>query len=285
VKTSFMKKEDSAAIIISASSDIGMAVSRRWAACGWDVFGTYRTKSQAVDELDKHGIKLVYCDLSDPKSIVDACSNLRGLCSQWDVLVMCPGTQEPVGPFIECNFDEWEESVRVNFTSQMRIIHELLPARRVNSALEPCVLLFAGGGTNSAPVSYSAYIISKIALVKMCELLDAEIPDTRFVILGPGWVKTKIHNATLIAGARAGANYQLTIDKLAGNECTPMEQVLDCCDWLVSAPRELISGRNFSVVFDMWGTEEMTERLAKEPNMYKLRRYGNDWLVRKVGAR
>lgn len=277
-----MKKEERSAIIISASSDIGTAMGRRWLARGWNVFGTYRTGSQAADELQSHGMELVYCDLSDPTLMCDACSELRMLCPQWDVLVMCPGTQEPVGAFTEDNFDEWEESVRVNFTSQMRIIHELLPSRRVNSTLRPCVLLFTGGGTNSAPVNYSAYIISKIALIKMCELLDAEISDARFAIVGPGWVKTKIHESTLRAGERAGANYQLTIDKLAGNECTPMDEVLDCCDWLVNAPRKVISGRNFSVVFDKWGTEELERRLAEEPNMYKLRRYSNDWLMKNV---
>ena len=277
-----MTEEDRSTIIISASGDIGSAMSQRWLPRGWNVFGTYRTRSQTVDELQGHGVKLVYCDLLDPISVRDACSDLRTLCSAWDILVMCPGAQDPVGAFVECNFDEWEESIRVNFTSQMRIIHDLLPSRRVSSTLEPCVLLFAGGGTNSAPVNYSAYIISKIASIKMCELLDAEIPDTRFVIIGPGWVKTKIHHATLRAGARAGANYQRTIEKLASDECTPMDQVLDCCDWVVDAPRELISGRNFSVAFDMWGTEELAKRLAEEPNMYKLRRYGNDWLVKNV---
>ena len=120
--------------------------------------------------------------------------------------MLCPGTQEPAGPFVTCNFDAWEESVRVNFTGQIRIIQELLPTRRVHPALEPLVLLFAGGGTNNATVNYSAYTISKIALIKMCELLDAEVPDTRFAILGPGWVKTKIHEATLRVGAQAGAN-------------------------------------------------------------------------------
>ena len=277
-----MTKEKRSAIIISASSDIGTAMSRRWLARGWNVFGTYRTRSQAVEELQGHGVKLVYCDLSDSQSVRDACCSLGTLCSAWDILVMCPGTQDPVGAFIECNFDEWEKSVKVNFTSQMRIIHELLPSRCVNSALEPCVLLFAGGGTNSAPVDYSAYIISKIALIKMCELLDAEIPDTRFVIIGPGWVKTKIHEATLRIGARAGTNYQRTIEKLASDECTPMDQVLDCCDWVVDAPRALISGRNFSVAFDMWGTEELAKMLSESPDMYKLRRHGNEWLVKNV---
>lgn len=266
--------------MISASSDIGSAMSQRWLAYGWNVFGTYRTKSQAVDELCSQGMKLVHCNLSKVESIRDACSELRVLCSQWDVLVLCPGAQDPVGAFAECHFDEWEASVRVNFTSQVRIVHELLPSRRINSTLGPCVLFFAGGGTNNAPVNYSAYIVSKIALIKMCELLDAEIPDTRFLIVGPGWVKTKIHDSTLKAGERAGANYQRTMEKLASDEWTPMEQVLDCCDWLVSAPPELVSGRNFSAVFDRWGTEELERRLAQEPNMYKLRRYGNDWLVK-----
>lgn len=269
------------AIIISASSDIGTALSRRWAACGWALFGTYRTRSQAVEELNTLGVRLVSCDLADNLSIRNACSDLRMLCPQWDTLVVCPGTLDPVGAFAESSFDEWEESVTVNFISQMRIIHELLPSRRRDSPLEPCVLLFAGGGTNNAPVSYSAYTASKVALIKMCELLDAELPDTRFVIVGPGWVKTKIHEATLRMGEKAGANYARTKEKLMNNDCTPMDEVLDCCDWLVDAPREVVSGRNFSVVFDLWGTQKLENRLAQEPNMYKLRRSGNEWLVKR----
>lgn len=145
----------------------------------------------------------------------------------------------------------------------------------------PSVLLFAGGGTNNATVNYSAYTISKIASIKMCELLDAEIADTRFVIVGPGWVKTKIHQATLAAGEKlAGANYQKTIFKMASNECTPMDEVMDCCEWLFNSPRELVSGRNFSTVFDKWGSPELQIALAKDLNMYKLRRYGNNQLVK-----
>lgn len=275
-----MNKGNRSAIVISASSDIGIAVCTRWQSSGWEVYGTYRTKSKATEALNNSGVKLIHCDLSDATSIHDACSQLRTLCSQWDVLVMCPGTQEPVGAFSDCSFNEWEESLRVNFTSQMHLIHQLLPTRRISSVLEPIVLLFAGGGTNSAPPNYSAYITSKIALIKMCELLDAEISDTRFAIVGPGWVKTKMHESTLRAGVRAGANYQRTMDKLARNECTPMDEVLDCCDWLVNTPRQFVSGRNFSVEFDQWGTEELLKMLSGNPDIYKLRRYGNDWLVK-----
>lgn len=276
-----MINELRSAIMISASSDIGTAMCRRWKTKGWEVFGTYRTESQAVDEMSALGIKLIHCDLSDTNSINEACRILRELCLQWDVLVISSGSQDPVGRFSNCNFDEWEKSIGLNFSSQMRIIHELLPSRRTNACFEPCVLLFAGAGTNNAPVNYSAYIVSKIALIKMCELLDAEIQDTKFTIVGPGWVKTKIHESTLRAGPKLGDNYQKTLKMLAGDNCTPTDQVLDCCDWLVNAPRNLVSGRNFSVVFDLWGTPTLEEKLSQESNMYKLRRYGNDLIVKK----
>ena len=270
------------AIVMSASSDIGFALCQRWVKAGWQVFGTYRTQSRQVEELKKMGVKLVYCDIADITSIQDATHILRTICSRWDVLVMCPGTQNPIGPFMKVNINDWDESVRVNFTGVMRFIHDMLPTRRLNSNPEPCVLLYAGGGTNDAPPNYSAYIISKIALIKMCELLDTEVPDTRFVILGPGWVKTKIHNATVKAGAaRAGANYQKTLEHISNNEFVPMHTVLNCCDWIIRSSRKEVSGRNFSVVFDKWDSKELSQLLLKEHQLYKLRRYGNDRLVKR----
>lgn len=275
-----MRQAPCTSIIISVSSDIGTALSQRWLAKGQPTFGTYRTPSPAVDDLMSRGMVLVPCDLSQPASVKEACSLLKDQSLVWDVLVLCPGMLEPVGPFAEADFDEWEHSLRVNFSSQMRIVHELLPCRRVGSDLGPCVLFFAGGGTNSAPVNYSAYTVSKIGLIKMCELLQAEIQDTRFVILGPGWVHTKMHEATLKAGAHAGPNYQRTVDKLTREECIPMDVVLDCCEWIIDSPSRLVGGRNFSAVYDLWGSEKLAKLLQSDSNVYKLRRYANDWLVK-----
>ena len=276
-----MSKKEQTAIIIAASSDIGSAMARRWKKKAWNVFGTYRKKANTTDDLSEIGVQLIHCDLSDNGSIQKACLKLRNLCPPWDNLILSAGLQEPIGSFINCNFDDWAESIQVNFTNQLRIVQELMPARNTANVLGPCVLFFAGGGTNNATVNYSAYTISKIALIKMCELLDAEIPDTRFVIVGPGWVKTKIHEATLKAGIRAGENYDKTKYKISINEFTSMSEVLDCCDWLIRSPRNVISGRNFSVVFDMWGTEELSRKLTGDLDMYRLRRHGNDLLLRK----
>ena len=268
------------AVVISASSDIGTALCRRWASKGIRVFGTYRVRSASVDALLRDGAKLVRCDLTDRDSIQAACASLSRLCPQWDTLALCPGRLDPIGPFADCDFGEWEASICVNFTAQLRMIRNLLPLRRSLAGAEPTVLCFAGGGTNDAPVNFSAYVVSKIALIKMCELLDAELPDTRFIVLGPGWVKTKIHDATLKAGRRAGRAYARTLEKLRdASGFVPMDRVLDCCDWLIRAPRQAVGGRNFSAAHDDWGGEDLLRRLSKDPSLYRLRRRGNDAAV------
>lgn len=252
------------ALIISISSDIGLALARAWKELGWEVAGTYRTAPQ----LD--GCALSQLDLLDRES-VDKLS-----CPNWDVVVLGPGDLEPIGNFDQVDFDSWEKSVQVNLVQQLRVVHHLLPQR--NRKKTPTVMFFAGGGTNSAVLHYSAYTLSKIALIKMTELLAAEIADVRFVIVGPGCVKTKIHEPTLRLGKLAApSSYERAVERLASDECTPMEDVVQCCTWLATTTCDAVSGRNFSVASDFWRNEELQQQLERDFDMYKLRRNQNNW--------
>ena len=97
-------------------------------------------------------------------------------------------------------------------------------------------MFFAGGGTNGAVEHYSAYTISKIASIKVCELLAAEYPEHVFFALGPGWVDTKIHEQTLMAGPMAGRNHQKTRSILRGGEAVPMKTVVEAINTLMATP-------------------------------------------------
>lgn len=270
------------AIIISVTSDIGAALAKRWSQNSWNIFGTYRTESDALDRLKiEQKVQLVHCDLLDLKSIDQAACTLLRICPEWDVLVLAPGSVEPIGKFHETNFSIWEEGIQLNLLRQLRIVHKLLPSRNLKTQLpEPCVLFFAGGGTNGSVVNYSSYTLSKIALIKMCEFLDSEIADTRFVILGPGCVKTKIHEPTLkLASQTNHPQFVSTAERLSQEErCVPMEKVVDSSTWLVTTPCKDVRGRNFSTAQDRWGSLDLEKELAVDPDMYKLRRFKNSWV-------
>ena len=256
-------------LIISANSGIGEPLALSWAAAGHRVTGSYRSLSQEDRERLSKKLMLLPLDLASSPSIADFARQAP----EWDVLVICPGTMEPIGPLAEVDIEAWRHSVSVNFLAQVELVQRLLPRRR--AAGSPSVIFFAGGGTNSAPANYSAYTVAKIALIKTVELLDAELPECRFSILGPGWVKTRIHQETLAAGAAAGEAYRHTLERLeSGEGFTTPERILEFCDWIIASPREVVGGRNFSIVHDRNGAE-LSERLRQDRDAYKLRRHGN----------
>ena len=113
----------------------------------------------------------------------------------------------------------------------------------------------------------------------MCELLDKESEDINFFIVGPGWVRTKIHNEVLNEPEKAKQNYQRVKEFLNSDQPgTSMEAIYNCINWCVSQGKEVSGGRNFSVVYDSWQKDEnsLAQKLREDPNKFKLRRWGNE---------
>lgn len=262
-------------VIISINSDIGENLALHWQRMGFRVAGTYRNWNSNCDRLKDAGVEMVHCDLQESDSISKSTDQLLNI-SPWEVLVFASGDQKPIGKFEEIDIDDWKKSITSNFLGQIEMVHGLLRGRRPNSDFFPSVVFFAGGGTNSPVERYSAYTISKIALIKMCELLDFENQDCKFTIIGPGWVETKIHDATLEAGVLAGSNYMKTLEMRTGKKMNPMINVLVNIDWIIKQPKSVVGGRNFSSVHDNFKSESLINALKIDSNLFKLRRFGNE---------
>ena len=257
-------------IIISGSSDIGNSIINNLANNENEIIYTYNSKK--IKNLKKvKGYKL---DISSRNNIKEFAKNDE--LKNWDCLVILPATQNPIGLFVESNGDEWAESVDLNFTNQMFIIRELIPKRSKKDKVKS-IILWAGPGTNNAPKYYSAYIISKVAQIKMTELLDEEFNDIKFSIIGPGWVKTKIHEQTLKAKKLSRENYQVTIERIKKNKFNLMKDVVGCFNKIISLDKKTVGGRNFSVEFDQWKSNKFVQILNTDKNIYKLRRDFNDF--------
>lgn len=267
--------------ISSISSDIGLALAKRYSRDGYIVTGTYRSES-LLPELKKiPHCHLLYCDLKKKHSIRESIDEFAKLGFHWDVFISCASWPPPLRNFFESDFEEWSESVHVNAIEQLRVLHAIYPYR--NRKRKCDVVFFAGPGTNNAVKNFSALTLSKIMLIKMCELLDAENKDLNVFIVGPGWAKTKTHDLILSDPYVSKEKYQETMRFLKTQKGTSMEDIYQCIAWLGQQGRAVAGGRNFAVVHDLWKgkrNKELARELKKDINMYKLRRFKNDLLTR-----
>lgn len=261
--------------IAGISSDIGQELAARYLAEGHVVWGSYRHQ----DSLKKIPMneRLFPCDYARKEDIQFLCRSLARQGFTWDVLISAVGTEEPIGPFFAVDFDAWQENIHINALSQLRLLHGLYRLRRKE---RPCeVVFFSGAGTNDAAIRYSGYSLSKIALIKMAEILDAECPDLHFYVIGPGIVRTKIHQQTLNKPRESGPNYDKITRFLASDEPgISFDEIHDCIDWCVSSAGDSLSGRNLSLVHDPWrgGGARLIDAIRRDKDMFKLRRSGND---------
>ena len=268
-------------ICFSITSDIGSFIATHFYSKNFDVYGTYR-KEDSLKLLKTKMPKgnFYKCDAESSQSIDNAIKEISRDINNWNILVSCPCTPVPIDRFQETDINLWEKSFYINSLSQLRFLHGLLNLRDQSSDSPPLALFFAGGGTNNAVDSFSAYTSAKIHLIKMFEFLAYEDKTTKYSIIGPGWTNTKTHFETLKFSKKSSKKYREVLDFIKDpKNGTPLEDIVACIEWLDQQDIEAVSGRNFSVVNDPWRGEnssKLSDELKKDENMYKLRRSGNE---------
>ena len=269
-------------VIVSITSDIGIALAKRYAKDGYTIVGTYRSPKLLPELKSIKDCHLFFCDIGDKKSITRFIERYKKLRRKWDLFISCPCNPLPLKAFFECDFDEWSDSIHINAIEQLRILHQIYPYRNEKKLVD--IVFFAAGGVNNSVINFSAYTVSKIALIKMCEFLAAENDDINIFTVGPGWTKTKAHNLVLKHSDHTGLRYRKTVEFMKHGKGTSMEDIYGCITWLCKQGKDIASGRNFSVVNDKWKkpcNKKLAKELSKDADMYKLRRWRTDFLVEK----
>ena len=257
----------SAILIVGVTSGIGTSLAKHLKSLSFHVVGTARQKNTT----SYHGVETFPLDLACRQSI-DNFVEKFSRSYVWEKIIFCPAVMSPIGPFESVNIDEWLSTFEINFSNQVYLLHSIISGY---SGSNPHILFFAGGGTNSAPKNYSAYILSKISLIKLVEILNEEIKNITFSILGPGWVNTKIHNQSLAPSLSQLDSYRETKRRLEDADFIPMDQVISSIMWIFSQDKNVVGGRNFSTAHDPFDSDDFSKCLAENPDVFKLRRHGN----------
>lgn len=108
---------------------------------------------------------------------------------KWDLALVATGKLMPIERFEFCDYNDWRHSIEINALWPLERVHRLLTSAR-HGAL---VVFFAGPNPNLPQPNYSAYDAAKMLLIRMAETLNEESTYVRFVAIGPGFFRTKIH--------------------------------------------------------------------------------------------
>lgn len=239
--------------IIGIGSCIGAELAYRFISGACDVEGTYhrnRPDSFLLSEGDPFpnnvSVPMHECDLTNYNHLTDTAAKL----SPWDVLIFASGTMEPIDRFESCDPFLWNQCVTVNTLGPLRLLRMLYPKRKPDAS----VVFFSGPNPDKTSPRYSAYSVSKFALLKACEELDEEWEDVKVFSIAPGIVDTKMHQQTLKAGSvRAGDNFARVTDMYSsGLPMTPHEDIYNCLRWCLDQPKSQVGGRNIHVIHDPW---------------------------------
>ena len=262
-------------VITGGGTGIGAALTKELSKEGHTVFtcGRRVSKLKEVSKVDNN-IFFKACDVSNEEDVIDFLKFVKHKIDYIDVLINCAGIFGPIDRFDKTDSLEWKRTFEINTYGTYLIAKHFLHLI-LNSDTKK-IINFSGGGAFSPFPNYSAYAVSKAALVRFSENLAVELAEEGVTVncIAPGFVATDLHKSTIKAGEKkAGMQYDLTIKKLQKG-AVPVETVVDCIKFLISSQSDGLTGKTISASFDKWGTNIFKKSIDRlnQSDLYTLQR-------------
>lgn len=223
-------------LVTGATRGIGRAITEKMLSEGSTVYGVYKESGKQADELSsKYGdkIQLIQADVGQNEHVAELIEQLKH--TQLDGIVNNAGVVH-LAKWDELDFDEWEETLAVNLTAPLKLVHGLRSNLKDGSA----VVNIASVDGFCAGYDTVAYAASKAGLISVTKSLAAILGgrNIRVNAVAPGWVET-----------------EMTADSMPdeSKELTPLkrnakpEEIADVVSFLLPEQSSFISGTTITV--------------------------------------
>lgn len=269
--------EGRVAVVTGGSQGIGKAVVRRLLEEGAHVAFCARNGENlkaTADELSGISPALfpVQADVRREGDVGQLVRSTLERFSRIDILVNNAGVLGPIGPAWEVDATEWRDTLTSNLVGAFLVCRAVVPVL-IRQGRGKIVNMSGGGAATPFP-RYTAYAVSKAALVRFTETLALELVEHNVQVnaVAPGFVATSLHRHTLEAGERAGAEYLgKTKEELARGGVDPAIPAA-LVAFLASDKADRITGKFISGVWDDWANFEQHLDEIASSDVYTLRR-------------
>lgn len=223
-------------LVTGATRGIGKAITEKLISEGCKVYGIYKESTKQAELLsEKYGdsIKFLQVDLADGSQINSLVNSLKDV--SLDGIVNNAGIVY-LTKWGEMDFNEWDETIAVNLTAPIKLVHGLRNNLRDGSA----VVNIASVDGFVAAFDTIAYAASKAALISVTKSLAAVLGPRgiRVNAIAPGWVETE-----MTAESMPDESKELTPLK---RNAQPQE-IANVASFLLSGQSSFVSGTTITV--------------------------------------
>ena len=269
--------EEQVALITGAGRGIGRAIALALAGAGADLVLAARSATELAEtsaQVRSLGREVVAApvDVSRREDVQQAVAQGLERFGQVDILVNNAGIQPPIGPLAENDAEDWVHTIAVNLFGVFHCIQAVLPGMMARRAGK--IINLAGGGATGPRPNFSAYAVSKAAVVRLTETLAEEVKPYSVEVnaIAPGAVNTRMLDEVLAAGAAAGEELAAAQQRKAEGG-TPVQLAAELALFLASDASNGLTGKLISAPHDDWRTWD-GDRMARltGSSWYTLRR-------------
>lgn len=265
------------AIVTGGARGIGKAIATLFAKKGCKVVIVSRTHEEinnTVNEIRNSEYEAIGIagDIYEWNDIQNVLNKTLEHFSTVNILVNNAGVQEPIGPFLEMDIEEWKKNFQINFFGTAMFCKAVLPIMVANGSGK--IINFSGGGATSLRINFSAYGTAKTAIVRLTETLAEELKDFNIQVnaIAPGAVNTRMLTEILEAGKLAGAKEFEDAKTRAEKGGTPPELAAELALFLASDRSDGLTGRLISAAWDNWKNIDKRINEITNSSLYTLRR-------------
>ena len=269
------------AIVTGASHGLGLEIARAYVAAGARVLICARDSTaldRARTELesaapDSGSVATTAADVSQPEAVERLVEYALERFSRIHVLVNNAGIYGPKGPTEDVDWEEWEQTIRVNLLGSVLCSRAVLPHFRANGYGK--IVQLSGGGATSPLPRLSAYAASKAAVVRFAETLAEELRGTGIDVnaIAPGALNTRLLDEVLEAGPElvGDAFYERALEQQSSGG-TALDLGARLAVFLGSGESDGITGKLISAPWDPWADLPLHADDLRFSDVYTLRR-------------
>lgn len=274
-----MKLKDKVAIITGANRGLGAAIAHLFAQEGVNLLlvardgALLKTVAESLPVQPGQKIEWREADVTSPEDITAIGNTALEKFGRVDILVNNAGIYGPIGPFEEVDWAEWLAALNINLLGAISLSRQIVPIMKKQGYGK--IINLSGGGATAPLPRFSAYAVSKAALVRFTETIAEELAEFHIDVnaIAPGALNTRLLDQILEAGPQLAGEqmYQRSLKQQQEGGAS-MEIGAELAVFLASEQSDGISGRLISAIWDDWRNLTEKREKLKKSDVFTLRR-------------